>query len=71
MKASISQFDAENEYFFDESCFITELSNSADDPGVSIAWARFVAQKVTHEKFIGDELWLKNLKHLPTNMLSL
>lgn len=71
MKASISQFDAENEYFFDESCFITELSNSADDPGVSVARARFVVQKVINKNSIGDESWLKNLKHLPTNILSL
>ena len=40
MKASIRTFDAENEYYFVEGCFITELSNSADDPGVSIARAR-------------------------------
>lgn len=40
MKASIRQFDARNEYYFAEGCFITELSNSADDPGVSIARAR-------------------------------
>jgi mannose-6-phosphate isomerase-like protein (cupin superfamily) len=40
MKASIRTFDAENEYYFAEGCFITELSNSADDPGVSIARAR-------------------------------
>ena len=40
MKASIRQFDAGSEYYFAEGCFITELSNSADDPGVSIARAR-------------------------------
>lgn len=28
------------EYFFREGCFITELSNRADDPDVSIAQAR-------------------------------
>ena len=28
------------EYFFDEGCFILELSNTADDPDVSIARAR-------------------------------
>ena len=40
MKASIRTFNAENEYYFAEGCFITELSNSVDDPGVSIARAR-------------------------------
>jgi mannose-6-phosphate isomerase-like protein (cupin superfamily) len=40
MKVSIRTFDARNEYYFAERCFITELSNSADDPGVSIARAR-------------------------------
>ncbi|MBE9540005.1 MAG: cupin domain-containing protein [Proteobacteria bacterium] len=40
MKASVRQFDAKKEYHFAEGCFITELSNSADDPGVSIARAR-------------------------------
>ena len=40
MKASIRQFDADSEYYFAEGCFITELSNSADDPGASIARAR-------------------------------
>lgn len=40
MKASVRKYDIGNEYYFAEGCFITELSNSADDPGVSIARAR-------------------------------
>lgn len=40
MNGSIKPFDADAEYFIDEGCFITELSNSADDPDVSIASAR-------------------------------
>ena len=40
MKASVRRFDIGREYYFAEGCFITELSNSADDPGVSIARAR-------------------------------
>jgi mannose-6-phosphate isomerase-like protein (cupin superfamily) len=47
MKASIGKFDAENEYYFAEGCFITELSNSADDPGVSIARARVAPETTT------------------------
>lgn len=35
------------EYFFAEGCFITELSNSPDDPGVSIARARLESGKTT------------------------
>ena len=40
MKASIRKYDPEKEYFTEERCYITELSNSADDPELSIAHAR-------------------------------
>jgi mannose-6-phosphate isomerase-like protein (cupin superfamily) len=40
VRASIKANDATPEYFFAEGCFITELSNSTDDPDVSIARAR-------------------------------
>lgn len=40
MKTQIYKFDNEREYFFAEGCFITELSNSGSDPGLSIARAR-------------------------------
>ena len=40
MKASIVSFDSESEYFFEEGCFINELSNSENDNEVSIAQAR-------------------------------
>ena len=29
-----------NEFWFEEGCFITELSNTPDDPAVSVARAR-------------------------------
>lgn len=35
------------EYFFREGCFITELSNHAEDPTVSIAQARVEAGRTT------------------------
>ncbi|MFT3929735.1 MAG: cupin domain-containing protein [Spongiibacteraceae bacterium] len=35
------------EYYFREGCFITELSNRADDPDVSIAQARVEPGKTT------------------------
>lgn len=40
MKACIKRFDADSEYFFPEGCYITEVSNSDDDPQMSIARAR-------------------------------
>jgi mannose-6-phosphate isomerase-like protein (cupin superfamily) len=46
MKAAIHPFDATAEYDTPERCFINELSNTPDDPGVSIARAR-VAPGVT------------------------
>ena len=46
MKPVIQRPDASAEYYTDERCDILELSNSADDPAVSIARAR-VAPRVT------------------------
>ncbi|GAB5451485.1 MAG: hypothetical protein Hals2KO_18130 [Halioglobus sp.] len=40
MKATITHIDPAAEYFFVEGCHINELSNTADDPDVSIARAR-------------------------------
>ncbi|MEM7293089.1 MAG: cupin domain-containing protein [Pseudomonadota bacterium] len=36
----LSRMPESREYFFDEGCHILELSNTADDPDVSIARAR-------------------------------
>jgi len=47
LKAGVKPYDAAQEYFFAEGCFITELSNSADDPEVSIARARLEPGKTT------------------------
>lgn len=46
MKAGIKQQDPGSEFYTRERCYITELSNSPDDPGLSIARAR-VAPGVT------------------------
>lgn len=46
MKACIKQFDSSQEYFFDEGCFINEMSNSGDDSELSVVRAR-VAPGVT------------------------
>jgi len=40
MKAFIKNQNLDEEFYTSEKCFITELSNNADDPDVSIARAR-------------------------------
>jgi mannose-6-phosphate isomerase-like protein (cupin superfamily) len=47
MKPCIKKYDISREYFFAEGCFITELSNTPDDPEVSIARARVKPGKTT------------------------
>lgn len=46
MKPSIKKVNLDQEFFIPEGCYITELSNSPDDPDASIARAR-VAPGVT------------------------
>ncbi len=40
MHPEILRYDATTEYWFDEGCFIAEISNSDNDPAASIARAR-------------------------------
>lgn len=47
MKAEIKKCDLSREYYFDEGCYITELSNTDDDASVSIARARLEPGKTT------------------------
>jgi len=47
MKPIIKSGGDAAEYYFREGCFITELSNDADDPSVSIARARVEPGKTT------------------------
>ena len=47
MKSCIKKYDISCEYFFAEGCFITELSNTPDDPGLSIARVRVEPGKTT------------------------
>lgn len=54
VNACIKSGDASDEYFFDEGCFITEWSNSSDDPHVSIARARLEPGKTTRWHFLRD-----------------
>jgi mannose-6-phosphate isomerase-like protein (cupin superfamily) len=43
MDAAILTFNGKAEYYTDELCYINELSNSPNDPDVSIAYARVQA----------------------------
>ena len=47
MQTQILKANEADEYYFDEGCFILELSNSPADPGVSIARARVKAGVTT------------------------
>lgn len=40
MQPCIKKFDSTSEYYIDEGCYITEISNSDDDPDISISRAR-------------------------------
>lgn len=54
MKPRIFPMDHDREYFFDEGCFINELSNSADDAAVSIAQARVAVGNTTRWHCLRD-----------------
>jgi mannose-6-phosphate isomerase-like protein (cupin superfamily) len=54
MMPVVKLYDPAQEYFFAEGCFITELSNVADDPAVSIARARLEPGKTTRWHFLRD-----------------
>src|SRR3990167_3749777 len=47
MTPRIIPLNPAREYFFDEGCFINELSNSSDDAAVSIAQARVAVGNTT------------------------
>ena len=40
MKEAVHKYNPESEFYIDEGCYITELSNTPDDAGLSIAQAR-------------------------------
>lgn len=54
IKAGIKHSEAAQEYYFVEGCYITELSNSADDPDVSIARARLEPGTFTRWHYLRD-----------------
>ena len=47
MQAIIKRSQEVSEYYFEEGCYITEISNSADDDNLSIARARVEPGKAT------------------------
>lgn len=47
MEIRLEKYSPKTEYFFEEGCFITELSNSEVDPEVSVARARVEPGKTT------------------------
>lgn len=54
MKAMVKLARDVEEYFFAEGCFITEWSNCADDPDVSIARARVEPGRATRWHYLRD-----------------
>ena len=62
MQKQILKANEADEYYFDEGCFILELSNSPADPGLSIARARVktgVATKLHCLKGVVDTSFLQ------------
>jgi mannose-6-phosphate isomerase-like protein (cupin superfamily) len=54
MQSKILSYHASREYFFREGCFINELSNSDDDPELSIARVRVEAGECTRWHLLED-----------------
>jgi mannose-6-phosphate isomerase-like protein (cupin superfamily) len=48
MKERLKKFDPATEYYTPERCYIIEISNSEDDPQLSIARARVAPGETTH-----------------------
>ena len=74
MKPTIMQQNLGAEFYTDEKCYITELSNTADDPDVSIARARLKPgittrwhrlQKITERYYIISGQGLIEVGDLP------
>lgn len=50
----MTEADTTSEYYFREGCFITELSNSEEDPGLSVACVRVEPGETTRwHKLLG------------------
>lgn len=56
MKAFIKKHRFDDEFYTPEKCYITELSNTEDDPDVSIAKARVLPGVTTHWHYLRDTI---------------
>ncbi len=54
MKPIIKTQELNQEFYTDEGCYITELSNSNEDPGLSIARARVKAGNTTRWHYLSE-----------------
>lgn len=54
MESVIKKINLDNEYFFNEGCFITELVNDAEDSQLSIARARVEPGVTTKWHFLNS-----------------
>lgn len=54
MKEAVYRFTPEVEFYIDEGCYITELCNSKDDAGLSIARARVKSGATTRWHRLSD-----------------
>ena len=53
-QGKVTSYQAGQEYYFEEGCFINELANGPDDPEVSIARARVEPGKITRWHFLRE-----------------
>jgi mannose-6-phosphate isomerase-like protein (cupin superfamily) len=51
-QGEVRPYQPAKEYYFDEGCFINELSNAPDDPAVSIARARVEPGRITRWHYL-------------------
>ncbi len=56
MSPSVKHPDEAQEYYFEEGCYILELSNSEDDPELSIARARVIPGVSTKLHLLKDTI---------------
>ena len=54
MQTKICRYDRDKEYFFREGCFINELSNTEEDPQLSIARVRVEPGECTRWHLLED-----------------
>lgn len=56
MKPAVNRFDPSREYFFEEGCYILEMSNSAEDSALSIARARVEPGCITRLHMLAQQV---------------